>query len=91
MHVSDIDDVRPHRISVKRNFKMGWVVADNLFWPRKSICPYGKFAESLKGPANDSLRRSTSSRTAGRSSGSLSLVSNTTGGDARVPESDLKN
>jgi len=31
VHGSDIDDVRPHRISVKRNFKMGWVVADNLF------------------------------------------------------------
>jgi len=53
---SDTDDVNPDRITDKRNLKMGWMVPDNLFRPRKSICPYGKFTESMKGPANNSLR-----------------------------------
>jgi len=50
---SDTDDVSRDRISDKRNFKMRWVVPDNLF----CICPYGKLAERMKGPPNDSLKR----------------------------------
>jgi hypothetical protein len=88
---SDIDDVRPDRISVKRNFKMGWVVPDNQFWPRKECLSLGEICRKYEGTSKWQFKEE--ALCLALEAGHLDLyllVSNTTGGDARVPESDLK-